>query len=264
MMNKSINRTENIDRTETIIAIEDITFTYQSNQPVFRGLNLTVNRHETIGLVGSNGAGKSSLLKLMVGLNEHEGGSINVDGVTLCQKTLKQVRQKVGFAFQDADSQLFMTTVYEDVAFGPRNHGLGESEVDKIVKYALNSVDALHLSNRPPYKLSGGEKRVVTLATVLSMRPEVIILDEPTTGLDPKARRNLMGLLQELPQTKIIATHDMDMALEICDRVIVMHQGEIVADGQPKEIFRNVKLLEDCHLEQPLSMQACLVCLAGK
>jgi len=258
MMNKSINKIENI------ISIEDITFKYQNNQPVFRGLSLTVNRHETIGVVGSNGAGKSSLLKLMVGLNEHEAGSINIDGVTLSQKTLKQIRQNVGFAFQDADSQLFMTTVYEDVAFGPRNYGLSESEVDEIVKHALSSVDALHLSSRPPYKLSGGEKRVVTLATVLTMRPEVLILDEPTTGLDPKARRNLMGLLQELPQTKIIATHDMDMALEICDRVIVMHQGEIVADGQPIEIFKNVNLLEDCHLEQPLSMQACPVCLAGK
>ncbi len=185
-------------------------------------------------------------------------GTIEIDGQMLNRKSIKDLRQKVGFAFQDADSQLFMTTVYEDVAFGPRNLGYSDSEVDLRVKQALKQVEAEHLTNRPPYKLSGGEKRQVTLATVLSMDPKVIALDEPTTGLDPHARRNLIRLLKELPQTKLIATHDMDMALEICDRVVVMHHGKVVMIGKPQTVFKNKDLLDQCHLELPLSLQGVL------
>ncbi len=153
-----------------------------------------------------------------------------------------------------------MTTVYEDVAFGPRNHGLSELEVDAKVKSVLETVEAYHLKDKPPYKLSGGEKRAVTLATVLSMDPEIIVLDEPTTGLDPRGRRNLMNVLCRLKQTKVVATHDMEMALEICDRVIVMHEGKIAADGSPEAVFKNTELLKNCRLEKPYSMKNCPIC----
>lgn len=243
-----------------MIEIENIKFAYQQEQPIINKLSLSIHRGETIGLVGANGAGKSTLLKLLVGLNLPVHGTIQIAGIPVNKKTLDQVRKMIGFAFQDADSQLFMTTVYEDVAFGPRNLAYSELEVDALVTSALEQVDALQLATRPPYKLSGGEKRRVAIATVLSMKPEIIILDEPAIGLDPKSRRGLISLLDRLEQTKIIATHDMDMALELCDRVVVMHEGQIEMIGQPVEIFRNRKLLERCNLEQPLAMQGCSVC----
>lgn len=243
-----------------IIELDKVDYFYQKDATVFEALTLKINQGQTIGIVGSNGAGKSTLLKLLVGLLHPKTGSVKIDGILSTIKSQKDIREKVGFAFQDADSQLFMTTVYEDVAFGPRNQGFDEEQVADIVESALNQVEAVHLKERPPYKLSGGEKRSVALATVLSMKPKIIILDEPTTGLDPKSRRRLMAVLQSLSQTKVIATHDMDMALDICDEVIVMHEGRIVDTGQPKEIFKKIDLLEKCHLEQPLSFQGCPIC----
>lgn len=246
--------------TKKIINFKDVTFHYQQNQPVFSELNLAIEASETVGLVGANGAGKSTLLKLLVGINRVNSGQLYIDGVEVTDNSIKVIREKIAYTFQDADSQLFMTTVFEDVAFGPRNKGVGEENIDEVVHKALRQVEGLHLIDRPPYKLSGGEKRRVALATVLAVEPEVIILDEPATGLDPRSRRNLLNLMKTLDQTKIIATHDMDMALELCNRVIVLHHGKIMADGHPKEIFMKKDLLEKCHLEQPLSMQGCPVC----
>jgi len=243
-----------------MVDINQLKFEYSKDAPLFENISLQIEAGENIGLIGSNGAGKSTLLRLLVGLHEPRMGTIEIDGQKLNRKSIKDLRQKVGFAFQDADSQLFMTTVYEDVAFGPRNLGYSDVEVDLRVKQALKQVEAEHLTNRPPYKLSGGEKRQVTLATVLSMDPKVIALDEPTTGLDPHARRNLIRLLKELPQTKLIATHDMDMALDICDRVVVMHHGKVVMIGKPQTVFKNKDLLDQCHLELPLSLQGCPIC----
>ncbi len=244
----------------SVVDVRQLNFGFDKGRLLFSNVDFSLFRGETVGLVGANGAGKSTLLKLLVGLHEKSSGKIQVCGVEQSKKTLSAIRRKVGFAFQDTDSQLFMTTVYEDVAFGPRNMGVSEETVHEMTQAALGAVKAEHLSQRPPYKLSGGEKRLVALATVLAMEPEIIVLDEPTTGLDPRARRNLIELLEGLSQTKLIATHDMDMALEICDRIIVLNQGEIVESGLPLEIFKNRKLMEKCHLEQPLCMQACPVC----
>ena len=244
----------------SIIKIQDVAFEYQKDRPIFKDLSLEIESGECIGLVGSNGAGKSSLLKLLVGLNFLSSGEIHIDNQPLNDKSLKSIRNKIGYAFQDSDSQLFMTTVYEDVAFGPRNQGKTEAEVRSIVESSLSKVGGLALKDRVPYKLSGGEKRLVALATVLSMTPDIILLDEPTTGLDPRARRRLMNVLKELNQTKIIATHDMDMALDICDRIVVIHEGEIVDSGKPEQIFINKELLTRCHLEQPLRLQGCPLC----
>lgn len=249
---------------DRIIEINDVSFSYEKRTKAITSLSLGIKRGKTIGLIGSNGAGKSTLLKLLVGLETPNKGSIIVDGIENNRQTLNLLRQKVGYAFQDAQSQLFMTTVYEDVAFGPRNKGCSASEIDEIVRSSLEAVDAYHLKERPPYKLSGGEKKRVALATVLSLSPEIIILDEPTTGLDPKSRRTLITILKSLKETKIIATHDMDMALMICDEVIVLHEGKLVTSGAPKEIFSNKSLLDMCDLEVPLILQNCPVCHTSK
>ena len=173
----------------------------------------------------------------------------------LTEKTLPDVRRTVGMVFQDPDDQLFMPTVYDDVAFGPLNLGLPFDEVDARVRSALATVGGEHLSRRPPYRLSGGEKRAVAIATVLSMSPNILVLDEPTSNLDPRARRNLINLLHGFEHTKIIATHDLDMVMDLCGRTIVMHRGHILADGPTRDIFADDRLLDEGHLERPLSLR---------
>jgi cobalt/nickel transport system ATP-binding protein len=157
--------------------------------------------------------------------------------------------------FQDADDQLFMSTVAEDVAFGPRNMGLSDAEVQHRVTLALATVGASHLASRAPYRLSGGEKRAVAIAGVLAMAPRVVVMDEPSAGLDPAARRRLIQLLKGLEHTQLIATHDLDLVQEVCSRVLVMREGLIEADGNPETIFADAELLAHCHLELPLSLQ---------
>ena len=242
------------------IKLKNVSFAYDGDKNLFTDLNIEVNEGETVGLIGSNGAGKSTLLKLLVGLVQHSSGQASISGTPINQKNLNIIRSKVGYAFQDADAQLFMPTVYEDVAFGPRNSGLEGQALRNLVEASLNEVGAYHLKDRPPYKLSGGEKRAVTLATVLSMKPEIIVLDEPATGLDPKSRRNLIRVLRGIEQTKILATHDMEMALELCDKIIVMHEGRVMAQGPCKDIFSDIELLSTCHIERPYSMRVCCKC----
>jgi cobalt/nickel transport system ATP-binding protein len=162
--------------------------------------------------------------------------------------------------FQDPDDQLFMPTVFDDVAFGPLNLGLPPDEVEARVERALETVGAAHLRERPPYRLSGGEKRAVAIATVLSMSPDVLVLDEPTASLDPRSRRQLIALLAGFAHTKIIATHDLDFALELCGRTIVLQAGRVAADGPTAELLRDRALLEASHLELPIRLQACPVC----
>jgi cobalt/nickel transport system ATP-binding protein len=148
-----------------------------------------------------------------------------------------------------------MPTVYDDVAFGPLNQGIPREEVESLVVYALETVGATHLKHRPPYKLSGGEKRAVAIATVLSMSPDILLMDEPSSGLDPKARRQLIALLKSFEHTKIIATHDLDLVLDLCERTIILNKGWVAADGRTMEIFSNAQLLEENHLEKPLRLQ---------
>jgi len=173
---------------------------------------------------------------------------------------LPEVRRTVGMVFQDPDDQLFMPTVYDDVAFGPLNLGLSSDEVAARVTESLTRVGAEPLRYKPPYRLSGGEKKRVAIATVLAMSPSILVMDEPTAGLDPFARRQLITLLKEFRHTRIFTSHDLDMVLELCNRVIVLHNGMVRADGPPVEIFRDDALLAACHLERPFSMQGCAVC----
>jgi cobalt/nickel transport system ATP-binding protein len=161
----------------------------------------------------------------------------------------------VGFVFQDSDNQLFMPTVEEDVAFGPAAMGLSAEEIATRVEQALTDVEALHLRHREPQALSGGEKKRIAIATVLAMTPSILVMDEPTAGLDPRARRQLIALLRRFHHTMIIATHDMDLIDELCERTIVLNNGEVAADGSTTEIFNNLALLEDCGLEQPSAMR---------
>jgi cobalt/nickel transport system ATP-binding protein len=176
------------------------------------------------------------------------------------KKNLKDIRRNIGYTFQDPDNQLFMPSVYDDVAFGPRQEGKSEKEVHVIVEKALGEVGGNHLATKASYKLSGGEKRIVALATVLATQPNVLILDEPSVGLDPRSRRQLIRLVEQRKETKIITTHDMDMALELCDRIIVLYKGEVQADDTPMNIFRNRQLLCDNYLELPLQLQGCPLC----
>jgi cobalt/nickel transport system ATP-binding protein len=162
--------------------------------------------------------------------------------------------------FQDPDDQLFMPTVFEDVAFGPTNLGLPPEEVEARAVDSLTRVDALRLRDRPPYRLSGGEKRAVAIATVLAMSPSILVMDEPTSNLDPAARRHFIGLLASFGHTKIVATHDLDMVLDLCERTIVMKEGRIAADGPTRELFADEAMLAACRLEKPLRMQGCPVC----
>jgi cobalt/nickel transport system ATP-binding protein len=210
--------------------------------------------------VGANGAGKSTLLLHLNGYLTPTSGQVRIGDFPLTQETLQEVRRTVGMVFQDPDDQLFMSTVYDDVAFGPLNLGLPIEEVDSRVKEALETVGVLALKDRPPHRLSSGQKRRVAIATVLSMSPDILVMDEPTSGLDPQARRRLIEMLQTFKHSKIIATHDLDMVLDLCERTIILNEGKIQADGKTSDIFQNEKLLTDCHLDKPLRLQGCPVC----
>jgi len=238
-----------------IVEIDDLQFSYPDGTPALAGVSFRITHGESVAIVGANGAGKSTLLLHLNGYLNPTEGTIRIGDYPLTKNTLRDVRRTVGVVFQDPDDQLFMPTVYDDVAFGPLNFGLSPEAVEQRVVDALSTVQALHLKDRPPYKLSGGEKRSVSIATVLSMSPDILVMDEPTSNLDPKARRHLINLLRTFEHTKIIATHDLDMVLDLCERTIVMHEGRISADGPTTELFENQELLDRCHLEKPLRMQ---------
>ncbi len=242
-----------------IIEIKNLHFSY-ADDPVIKNMSLEIDQGAVVGLVGANGAGKSTLLKLILGLEKLDSGSISVKGMPMSKKNLQKIRSHIGYTFQEVDHQLFMPTVFDEIAFESRQMGLEEDRVKAIVQEALESVEASHLVDKGTNQMSGGEKRRVSLAVALAAKPEILIMDEPTLGLDPRARRQLIELLKKRSETKIIATHDMDMALDLCDQVVVMHQGAVYGSGRPDEIFRNKELLNQNHLEQPLRMQACPVC----
>ena len=237
-----------------MIEVNALSFEYEKGLPVLKNICFHATAGESIGLVGANGAGKSTLLKILVGLELSFQGSVSMTGFDLSKKNLPQIRQKTGYVFQDSNSQLFLSNVYEDVAFAPRNYGLAESEVEKRVNTALDQVHLSSLKNKQIYKLSGGEKKLAAIATILSMAPEIILMDEPSAALDPRNRRNLIHILNELPQTKLIASHDLDFILDTCSRVILLSHGEIIADGTADEILRDQILLEAHSLELPLSL----------
>ncbi|KIE42697.1 MULTISPECIES: energy-coupling factor ABC transporter ATP-binding protein [Geobacter] len=243
-----------------IVEVRDLCHCYPDGTEALRGISFRIHHGESVAVVGANGAGKSTLLLHLNGYLAPTRGDVRVGDTPVVRTTLPEVRRTVGMVFQDPDDQLFMPTVFDDVAFGPLNLGLPPAEVERRVTDALERVGVAHLRDKPPYRLSGGEKRRVAIATVLSMSPDILVLDEPTTGLDPYARRQLMGLLRDFSHTKIITSHDLDMVMDLCERTIVLRGGKVAADGPTREIFGNDELLAACRLERPLSMQGCPVC----
>ncbi|MCF8167308.1 MAG: energy-coupling factor ABC transporter ATP-binding protein [Rhodoferax sp.] len=233
------------------VALQSLHYAYPDGQPALSDVNLQLAHGEAVAIVGGNGAGKSTLLLHLNGVLRPGSGTVLIDGQPITKDTLAQVRRTVGLVFQDSNDQLFMPTVAEDVAFGPLNLGLPRDQVDARVSAALQRVGALHLALRPPYRLSGGEKRAVAIAGVLAMEPSVLVMDEPSEGLDPAARRTLIDLLAGLQHTRIIATHDLALVLDLCTRVVVLCAGRIEADGPPAAVFSDASLLARCRLESP-------------
>lgn len=238
-------------------------YSYPDGTPALVDISFRITHGESVGVAGANGAGKSTLLLQLAGVLFPDGGDLRIGDFSLTRQTANQVRRSVGLIFQNPDDQLFMPTVYEDVAFGPLQTGCSLEEVDRLVRQALEQVDAWHLKDRAPYRLSGGEKRMVAIATVLAMAPDILVLDEPSAALDPAARRRLIELLATFKHTKIIASHDLDMVLDLCERTIVLARGKVIADGPTGRVFGDGDLLTRGHLEKPLRMQACPVC-SGK
>jgi cobalt/nickel transport system ATP-binding protein len=238
-----------------LIRLQDVGFAYPDGNQALDQICLNIDKGSTVAIVGANGAGKSTLLSLLVGIQMPKEGTITINDLVLNKSNLDKIRRMVGFVFQNPDDQLFMSRVSEDIAFGPRNYGCSADETERRVKETAELLQIEHLLDRAPYKLSGGEKRSAAVAATLAVKPEVVLLDEPSSFLDPRGRRNLIRLLGELSLTKVIATHDLDLVLDLCARVVILKKGSVFADGSPYKLFRNEELMEECGLEVPLSLQ---------
>ena len=237
-----------------MIEFQNVSFSYDGERPVVENLSFTIGSGESVGLIGANGAGKSTIMKLLLGLFSGQG-QILVDELPVNKQNLPAIRQKIGFVLQDSDNQMFMPTVYEDMIFGPRNYGLSKEEAEQRVDAVLNRLGLVELKHRYNHKISGGEKRMAAIATILTMEPETILMDEPSTALDPVNRRTVINTINTLPQTKLIASHDLDMILDTCQRVILLSRGKIVADGPAERILRDQALLEANRMELPFCLQ---------
>ena len=237
-----------------MLEFRNVSFSYEPGTPVIDDLSFHIRQGETVGLIGANGAGKSTIMKLMLGLLPAQG-EILVEGMPVTKQNLSVIRQKIGFVLQDSDNQMFMPTVYEDMIFGPRNYGLTREEADARVDRVLKELGLESLKHRHNHKISGGEKRMAAIATILAMEPEMIVMDEPSTALDPVNRRRVISTINSRKETKLIASHDLDMILDTCQRVILLNHGRIVADGEAETILRDQALLEANRMELPFCLQ---------
>ena len=234
------------------IEIQNLSFAYPDGHVALRDVSLSIQPNEKVALVGPNGAGKSTLILHLNGILSVGNGALQVCGLKLDSKeNIKRVRSMVGLVFQSPEDQLFSPTVYDDVAFGPLYQGLGLSDVDQRVEEALAAVRMSAYLRRVSHHLSTGEKKRIAIATVLSMKPEVLVLDEPTAGLDPRARRSLINLLSELPMTMLVSTHDMHLVRDLLPRMVIMDEGRVVADGPTSRLLNDSALLEQHGLELP-------------
>lgn len=231
-----------------MMTLEDWSVSYPDGTVAVSNLDLHLAPGKHLALIGANGAGKSSLILSLVGILPGTGKA-EIGGTLLTKKTVNEVRAKVGVVFQNPDDQLFLPTIYEDVAFGPRNLGLDEATVRNRVEDRLALLGISHLRNRSALKLSGGEKRLAAMATVLAMKPDVMLFDEPTAFLDPKARRNLIRLLKTLPHAMLIATHDLAFALEVCPRSVILKQGRLFAAGATEALLFDSAKMEEADIE---------------
>jgi energy-coupling factor transporter ATP-binding protein EcfA2 len=257
------------------LEVTDLRYGYPDGRIALDGVNLSIHPGESVALVGPNGAGKSTFLLHLNGIlpdrsrnstlghshsivdlsKSRTSGSVQVDGLLLSDKTAHEIRRKVGLVFQDPDDQLFCSTVIEDVAFGPLNVGKSRNEARTIALDCLSRVDLADAADRPPHHLSFGERKRVCLAGVLACLPSILVLDEPTANLDPRGRRRFLNLIAGLPSTKLIATHDLEMVLELCPRTILLDHGKVIADGPSRQILNDENLLIQHGLEVPLSLK---------
>ena len=236
-----------------MIEFQNVDFSYEKNRPVLQGISFRIDKGESVGLIGANGAGKSTIMKLLLGLLEGQG-DILVDGLEVRRENLPEIRRKLGFVLQNSDNQMFMPTVYEDMMFGPLNYKVSREEADARVDEVLARLNLTDLKHRYNHRISTGEKRMAAIATVLAMEPEAILMDEPTSALDPYNRRIVINTICRLEQTRLITSHDLDMILDTCSRVILLSGGRIVADGDASEILHDRELLESHRMELPLSI----------
>lgn len=236
------------------IAVDGLSYSYPDGTRALTGVDLHIHPGEHVAMLGPNGAGKTTLILHMNGIHMPQTGTVAVGGLPLDKDSVMEIRRRVGIVFQDPDDQLFMPTVEEDVAFGPRNLGLSGDELHARVHAALDAVDVGDLADRPPNHLSFGQKRRVAIAGVLAMQPEIMVLDEPTSNLDPASRRELTAILRGLDITQLIVTHDLPYALELCERSVVIDGGEIVADGETRTLLADNDFMRAHRLELPYGM----------
>ena len=242
------------------LKIESLHYRYSNGTAALNGVDFELRPLVRHGIIGPNGAGKSTLLQLITGILQEESGSVRVDGRVLEKSTVKEIRKKLGLLFQNSDHQLFSHSVEADVAFGPMNMGLSSDEVKERVDKALKTVGISHLADRAPHALSGGEKKSAALASVLSMDPEILLLDEPSAGLDSRSRRTLINTIRELPHAMIIVSHDLDLIWDTCTEVSVLFEGRIVETGDAERVLSDRDKMEKYRMELPLMLQRCEHC----
>ena len=236
-----------------MLSFENVSFSYPGGSPVLEGITFEVTDGEKVGLIGANGAGKSTLMKCVPGLLD-ASGDITVGGLKVCRENIAEIRKKVGYVLQDSDNQMFMPKVIDDMIFGPVNYGLSREEAEAQADRVLEQLDITRLRDRYNHRISGGEKRMAAIATVLAMEPDIMLMDEPSSSLDPRNRRAVINTIKGLNKTMLIASHDLDMILDTCSRVILLDCGKVIADGKAEDILRNRELLEAHSLELPLSL----------
>lgn len=241
---------------DAIIA-ESLSYTFPEGNTAYTDLNFKVSENSVFGIIGANGSGKTSLLHSFAALTIPSSGSLQVSNIQVIQKNISLVRKELNMLFQESDNQIFMGKVYDDIAFGPINMGLKGEDLRLCVEKAMHECGVLHLKDRSVFTLSGGEKRAVALAGIVAMKPSIYVLDEPTLTLDPFSRRKFMTMISSLEGTKIIATHDLDMAYELCDTILLLYKGKQIKVGTKKEILEDKDLLTEYKLELPLALQAC-------
>ncbi len=238
-----------------VIEISDLCYSYPDGKIALENINLDIFKGESVGIVGANGAGKTTLILHINGIIRNNNGNIKVVDMEMTDKNVRKIRSKVGLVFQNPEDQLFSPTVFEDVSFGPLNMKLPADEVVKRTTNALEMVEMSGFENRSSHHLSEGEKKRISIATVLSMNPEILVLDEPTSNLDPKHRRELINLLKKINKTIIIVSHDLEAMLELCNRTVLMNKGKIIKDGKTQELMSDKKLMEENYLERPMSLE---------
>jgi cobalt/nickel transport system ATP-binding protein len=247
-----------------VLEVRDLAFTYPDGHVALDGVDLVVGAGERVAVLGPNGAGKTTLVLALNGINAASRGSVTVGGLPVEKAHLAEIRRRVGIVFQDPDDQLFMPTVRDDVAFGPANLGLRGAELEARAVDALDAVGMRHAADRSPHHLSFGERRRVALATVLAMRPDVLVLDEPSSNLDPVARRELAEIVLRIDVTTIMVTHDMPYALQLCGRAVILDGGRIVADGPTGEVMADRDVMAAHRLELPFGFDPSLRPPAGR